>query len=289
MSEHHVFEDTSLLKGAKATTLKIVFRGIRDLPRGEEIARQVASSCLLSVAFTWSAPIVLSSEVPAKTQQVNTFRPKSHTAGGRVKLEMPSAQFRDEIIRYYQLALSSRVPSLQYLSFYHVLEYFFVEVTEGEIVARLLAEISNPAFVSGRRERVEKLLRIVDAAPSRTDEKQMLEEVLKKYVPMDELLDFIREYESHVGGSAYYTKERVRFGQSLRVLLDKQHIYGNVALIVKNMRNSLVHSSDHRERQERFVPFGDHDELIEMEIPLVRFLAEKVILGSARTLRYPVE
>jgi len=55
--------------------------------------------------------------------------------------------------------------------------------------------------------------------------------------------------------------------------------------VVKTVRNALVHSSDHHERVERHVPFSEGTRLVEMEVPLVRFLAERVVIASAAQVK----
>jgi hypothetical protein len=54
----------------------------------------------------------------------------------------------------------------------------------------------------------------------------------------------------------------------------------NLSKEIKEIRNALVHSTDRYERNARHVPFTKSTELIEERLPLMKFLAEKVIVNS---------
>lgn len=108
----------------------------------------------------------------------------------------------------------------------------------------------------------------------------MLKNVLNKFVDETELMDFINSYEKHIEDKLY-TKKHTRFGEEIEVKLEKGHVIGNVAKIIKTIRNALVHSSDTYERNLRHVPFSKSTEIVKREIPLVKFLAERVIIASA--------
>jgi len=55
-----------------------------------------------------------------------------------------------------------------------------------------------------------------------------------------------------------------------------------VAKHIKEIRNALVHSTDKYERRVRHVPFTKTTEKIAQDIPLMKFLAERVIISSAK-------
>ena len=57
---------------------------------------------------------------------------------------------------------------------------------------------------------------------------------------------------------------------------------GNLAKRIKIIRNALVHSSDRYERQQRYIPTYGSEKMIRNEITLLRFFAEKVIIGSVK-------
>jgi hypothetical protein len=118
---------------------------------------------------------------------------------------------------------------------------------------------------------------------SKNDETEMLKKVLTKYVKPSELIEFLKEYEDFLD-EKYYSKQKNRFGQNLQVNFEETHVISNVATIVKVVRNALVHSSDRFERNERVIPFTKSTDIVIKEMPLIKFLAERVIIGSASIL-----
>ena len=57
---------------------------------------------------------------------------------------------------------------------------------------------------------------------------------------------------------------------------------GNTAKVIKHIRNSLVHSSDKFTREECVVPFSESESIVTRYIPIVKFLAEKVIYANGQ-------
>jgi len=113
---------------------------------------------------------------------------------------------------------------------------------------------------------------------SETDETEMLKMVLKEFVTEDDLIEYIKN--SPVESSL--SKPKSCFGYQLdKVSVEKGHVFGSVAKRIKTIRNALVHSSDRYERKERYVPGLKAYQTLRPEIPLLRFLAGAVIVGSA--------
>jgi hypothetical protein len=108
----------------------------------------------------------------------------------------------------------------------------------------------------------------------------MLRLVLAKHLNEADLISFIGAYEQHLAEKCF-TKRRKLFGEDSEVRAAPGHVIGNVAKRVKLIRNALVHSSDRYNRQENFIPTRTAEAEIRKEVPLVRYLAEKVIIGSS--------
>ena len=50
------------------------------------------------------------------------------------------------LLIYYKLAFSSSNPYIQYISFYHVIEYFYDEVFKKKMVNDLMGKLTQPDF-----------------------------------------------------------------------------------------------------------------------------------------------
>jgi hypothetical protein len=170
----------------------------------------------------------------------------------------------------------------QFLSFYHVLEFFFVKLSDEELYAKLRARMLTPGFRPITRSLDNVIQDVVDHKRE-TDEIEMLKLVVRKFVDPADLVAFILRYAEDTK-EKIYTATATLFGEEFRTNMDLQHVTGDISRRIKSVRNALVHSSDRHERGERYVPSRQAEEIIGKEIPLLRFMAEKVIVGSAVTM-----
>ncbi len=193
---------------------------------------------------------------------------------------IPRATYDENVVSYYKVAKSSPFPSQSFLAYYHVLEYYFLRVSELLLHDRLTSMLNEPSFRASR-EALDKVISAIRGQDSRSDETEMLRNVLDRFVQETELIEFIQKFEE-VAGEKVYSKRRQVFGEHLQVSPIKDHALANSAKVLKHIRNAIVHSSDRYKREDCHIPLSDSEEVIEEFIPLVRFFAERVIFGTAR-------
>lgn len=201
-----------------------------------------------------------------------------YTAEDNVELNIPFANYDINLVNYYKVAVSSQFPSQSFLSFYHVLEYNFLSVSEEELQAKLRSNIQSTHF-SGSLADIESIINTVKKHNDKSDEKDMLVRVLKKYIEVDELRAFIEKFEESTG-ERYYTKSQKIFGENLSINIKNEHTIPNTANVLKHIRNALVHSSDKYNREDCHIPLTESEELVSFYVPLVCFLAEKIICAK---------
>lgn len=192
---------------------------------------------------------------------------------------IPRSSYDENVVSYYKVAKASPFPSQSFLAYYHVLEYYFLRVSEMLLHDRLTAMLNDPRFHASR-DSLDRLISTVRGQDARNDETEMLRNVLDRFVQESELIEFVQKLEDACG-EKIYTKKRHVFGEQLQITPMKDHALANAAKTLKHVRNAIVHSSDRYKRDERHVPLSDSEDLIEEFIPLVRFFAEKVIYGTA--------
>lgn len=244
-----------------------------------ERSSAVIEACLFELAYLKHIPLGLTDEWPIRRRDPRAMPFEFSESVRGNQLPIPAANFNTDIIRFYQLGMSSDVPVLQFLAFYQVLEYFFITISEEQLYNKLTRRLNDPKFETTSRY-LDRLIQDVHNHNRSTDETEMLKRVLYKFVDETELIEFIQAYE-HYLGDKLYTKRRNLFGEEVEVKLTQGHVMGNVAKTVKAVRNALVHSSDRYERSARHIPFSESTEVVKREIPLVKFLAERVIIASA--------
>lgn len=193
----------------------------------------------------------------------------------------PKVKINPHLLKFYQLASSTEFESHKFLSYYHILEYFFLSVSDQNLYEKLSRRINDPKFRT-TSQGLDKLIQDINSHKSENDETEMLKNVLVKYVNEDELIEFIKEYET-LTNENIYTKKRTIFGNEINgTNLQSGHTFGPISKHIKAIRNALVHSSDRHERNDRFIPYSKTSmETVKTQIPILKFLAEKIIISTA--------
>lgn len=205
------------------------------------------------------------------------------------EIEAPKRTYISDLIHHYQLAIASENPALEYLSYYHVIEHFFEKIYREAQIEDVRELITKPEFSYKRDNDIKQLItRItskqkVDADQIRYDELESLKLTLKRYVAPAELAGKLNEYDSSL--LDFYCNEKVSFsgGDKVNLMIegDNQQIITLLSKRIYKTRNALVHSKEGE--QGKFIPFK-HDKILMQEIPLLRFIAEIVIVTSSEVM-----
>ena len=174
-------------------------------------------------------------------------------------------------------------PYQAFLSYYHILEYYFLRVSDEITQTSLKAHLNSPLF-NTNYENLNKIVAIVKKCDSTSDEKQMLKAVLNKFVPEDDLVEYIVSLEKHIGNKQYSDPKKKIFGEHASIKLEKGHALNNTAKILKKIRDALVHSSDRHNREDCFMPFSESESIVFQYMPIIKFIAEKIIYSTAEQL-----
>lgn len=225
--------------------------------------------------------------------QVQKF--KSLRRGYIQNIEPPRKKYIPDLLYHYQLAIASDNPVLQFLSFYHIVEHFFEEVYYAEIISLIQEEITKPSFSYRRAQDLKKLYtkikRKIDEETHGKSELEALKLTLIKFVDLVDLKNTLDAYDPLL--SQYYMDNEVSFSRGNRIPWDDEpkKIYEKIAERIYKTRNAIVHSKNAYRATTRgeikelpkYTPFK-HDKDLQKEIPLMRFIAEQVIINSAPPL-----
>lgn len=248
-------------------------------PRGkqiEDVAIGSVKACLFALAYRKDESWELSHEIKSK----GLIYPRaSHEVDD--ELEIPRAHYDDAAVTFYKVAKSSQFPSQVFLAYYHILELHFLRVADEALFNAVCAQLNNPDFRS-TYENVTKLLVAIKQNDNTSNEKDMLLGVLRKYVAEEELIDFVVELEKSAGEKHFSKPKQKVFGERYSIGLDKGHALNGAAIVVKHIRNALVHSSDKYAREDCFLPLSETEDVVVRYLPIVRFMAERVIFATAK-------
>jgi hypothetical protein len=263
-------------------TIKVHNLHYSNVEQALEKSSKIIEDCLFELAYLKNARFWMVEEWPHKRLASNSrFKFGERFAGWKLPMK---ATFNSEIIRFYQLGMTSTLPELKFLAYYQVLEYFFASVTMQKLTEAIASQIKDPKFKMSNDQLVH-VVQTINNFSNENNETRMLKNVLSKFIDETELISFIQLYEDHLKlKERPYSKKHDVFGTSVEIPLETGHCISNVAIHIKETRNALVHSTDRREGSVRHVPFTSTTKQIERDIPLIKYLAEKVIVASSTPL-----
>lgn len=213
------------------------------------------------------------------------------------ELTVPCVQYKQELTEQYDMAVSSNDPFVQYIGFYHVVEHFYDEVYSQYIVEEVQNEVRRPDFSIRSKKDVLSLVkkinkRIRSGEIGRGFEQDALEMTLEKYIDIDELRSELEAINK--GLISIYRDSTVAFSNGKTVDLysqDTDAIFKNLSHRIYQTRNSLVHAkSDEYQLKEKGMYRQNRDRKhLENEVPLIRVIAETLIIKSAKAFEIQEE
>lgn len=199
----------------------------------------------------------------------------------------PLRKYTEDVVDYYKQALASNDPYIKYISFYHVMEYFYDEVFKRKMVTDLKNKITHPDFSYKDEDKIYEIAMFVknrlrmNGETGQGDELESLKYVLNEYVSIEDLKDRINIIDSTALN--YYQHNKVAFCNAPAIgWSDPQGVFTQLAKRIYFTRNSLVHSKSGKNK-ERYRPYQDEKQL-QLEIPLVKAVAEAIIINSSEII-----
>jgi len=240
----------------------------------EDIGLKKVKACLFNLAYSHHESWEVRDEIKSRGFSYPRLLDEE------VSLEIPNAVYDQNLVSYYKVAKSSSFPGQCFLSYYHILEYHFLRVADEQLFQAVKAKLNDPAFKSTYKN-VSNLLATIKRNDSVGDEKEMLRAVLRKYVAEEDFIEFVKELQNAEGENIYTSSKQKILGQEFNIRLEPGHALSNFGSVLKHIRNCLVHSSDRYSREETFLPLTASEDLIVKYIPIMEYLAEKVIFSTA--------
>jgi hypothetical protein len=205
------------------------------------------------------------------------------------EVDPPRRLYNEDLIHHYLLAVSTDNPVVQFLSYYHILEHYFEAVFNDDLIDSIKERLTHPGFSYKRKKDIEQIINLIKKSLRvRNDgvgfsENEALRLCLERFVSIPELVTRLEEYDRTV--LDYYRDNKVSFADGVAVDLrggdSEGDIRKNLARRIYATRNALVHSKDGE--RGNYTPFID-ERALAREIPVMRFMAEMVILRESELL-----
>ena len=190
--------------------------------------------------------------------------------------EYSGKKYNPELTAYYQLALSSDHYFLQFLAYYQILEYFYIPSADHKLEKELFEEFSQ-GFSTKSYNNIRKIIHRVRSYDRKINEVKMLQSVLERFFSSSEIIAIIVKFDEING--PHFSKNYLPNGLVDRLQLQSNQVFPSLAKRIYSVRNALVHNKEGE--FPRFEPFSEHDTFLARDIPLMNFLAERLIIKSA--------
>jgi len=251
-------------------------------PKSEIQFKQFLDSFRFQVASNYNRVIM----------PIEAFEDMCITIVGRISsrssndMTAPKRTYIKELTNQYYMGLSSKLPFVQFICYYHVMEYFFEKVYNDDMIKSLQDQISSPRFSVKREHDIKEIIKFVTKKVRDKNERydinelEALELVLKKYVNIEDIKGSLPDRVID-----YYATSEVPFSKGDVVdfnNLQSNNLYEKLAKRIYKTRNSIIHSKSGEKAV--YSPFKD-DKALEKEIPLLKFVAEEIIIQTSSLMR----
>lgn len=261
-------------------TLKIKSKSNISMKAFEDLV----NSLLFTINYNSDLGLVRNYDIiNAKNTKVTKFR-NVQLSG----ISEPKRKYKKELVDQYNMAISSTDPFTQYLCYYHILEHYYEEVYTKELINSVQTLITSPSFSVKSDKHINSVIELIKNKLKREREEysgnelEALELVIKKYIKIEELEKKLNEIDENLMN--YYTTKSISFSNGNNInFMDQEKLNKSLANRIYKTRNALVHykSNDNKVKEKGFYkPFQNKEEL-SLEIPLIRLLAEEVIINNS--------
>jgi hypothetical protein len=189
---------------------------------------------------------------------------------------------------YWHARSAAGMPLIQYLASYQVLEYYFRECYEREIMDHIREELAAGGVTEISDVHVRQIIRIARAGGRQFGtERDQLRATIRRYVANTSL----KEYLSDGSRQDFFTGEPLIIGvPKIDLGNNSADLRDQVSARIYNLRCRIVHakSGSQDPSSEPILPFSPDAEALALDIKLIQYLARNVLISSATGLRLPL-
>lgn len=245
--------------------------------------KKIFDAYLFNIAYNYNISLSI-----ADYSVEQRLRRSGSSRGGQL---FPYKSYKQDLTKYYHQAIATNLPFMQYLAFYHVAEFFFQSISEDNAFHVISSFITRPSFSPYKQEDLRSFYNLIKKKmrEQRDDgvwnEKNGLLLCLQKFIPDLGVLKFSIERIDNTAID-YYKTSLVAFADDSKTVNfgdDSEKVYSCIRDRVYSTRNAIVHSKSGE--RLRYEPFK-HDKQLAKEIPLIRAIAEEIIINSAENFNF---
>ena len=250
-----------------------------DSERKDQEMKNYMSSYYFNISYNYNECILRTTNIIKRRHRIGV-----NNEGQLDPLRIYNSQLMD----YYNQGVAADTAFSQYLAFYHILEFFFQTVIEEDTLNYITDTLTKPSFSAFSKRELTSFVKGIKKKLSNQKEKSSqgeqfaLELCLEKHLNISDLTARLNLIDCECVD--YYKGNKVSFAQdSIEVDFENEKtVISRLSQRIYSVRNAIVHSKDCDKL--RYQPFDNDDELSK-EIPLIKSIAEIVIINTAEIAR----
>jgi hypothetical protein len=197
----------------------------------------------------------------------------------------PKFEYDKKPIELYWHAVSAyKMPLLQYLAYYQILEYYFTKYSMLGAKKEIRNCLKDPEFNVDDEDDIVKIVTCVSGKLGRyVSENELLCDTIRECVSEEELVPV-------VSGEAVkeYFKKDYKIVSQFRVSQENKErdIREQLAERIYDIRCRIVHTKED-DKRGRVMPFTKEEVLLqEFDLPMIETLVDKVIIANSKKLSF---
>lgn len=210
------------------------------------ISDELIEGALFTLSYELGIPLMLATDYPtSRLEHLENVRANNHKM---IDMILPDSSFRHDLVRFYQAGIATPIAILQFLSFYQILEMFFQDVNHVGVYDKLYHLFRSDDFKPDNST-LARIVTMVEANKRDLTTSDLLEQLIRQHINSDDIKQFIINHNGQAEESIHTLSRRI---------VTTRDAIMNAGI------NGLPPS----------------DTSVAKDVPLVKFLAEQVILAT---------
>jgi len=266
----------------KRDTVSVRVEGLeitKNIEAAQQLAR-VTNSLFFELREKCDVELFIERRYEVKT---SWFVRKSRAKMGGLKVGFPKFEYDKQPIELYWHAVSAyKMPLLQYLAYYQILEYYFKTYSMLEARGEIRNCLKDPGFDVDDDDDIERIVASVSGKLGpRVSERDLLCDTIRGCISKEELVSGI----SNAPLKDYFKDECKTVSQYKVNPENKEiEIREQLAERIYDIRCRIVHAKED-DKRGRIMPFTKEEVLLRrFDLPMIENLANKVLIANSKKL-----
>ncbi|MCT2277281.1 hypothetical protein M3G91_06565 [Micromonospora chalcea] len=202
--------------------------------------------------------------------------------------QFPRLSYDENAMTLYQYARNlnasslQKMPLVEYLGFYQVIEYFMPAYSNADSLRRLRNALKDPNLDPDNDVAVGRLMSLLIDANQKRAEREQLKLTIAACIEEQSLAAYLNRSKENI--KFFGDKTKILDVKTLNPANRSQPLTAQVADRIYDLRCRIVHSKEGGDGKP-LLPFGAETKQLGRDIALVRFVARKVLIASGKMWR----